>query len=203
LHRERVKEKMEGHHSLVKIVTLALCTAAAMLALAGAAAVTRRKDVVNRFHVPVRLDVRTAMTDPARNQWFKLNLRCSQRTFELLCKLLEPHFAPTNYHRYNFATRVACTLYHLRGLPRDSGGFGGLQGVMYQGGEPNAARTLSLEHRYVKMPMQSEEWEQMEEGFRSINDFSWCGGAVDGTLVEIQRPHNCDGRYNRKGKLQQ
>ncbi|KAG3080159.1 hypothetical protein PI124_g19482 [Phytophthora idaei] len=29
--------------------------------------------------------------DPAWNEWFKLNLRCSQRTFELLCKLRSLH----------------------------------------------------------------------------------------------------------------
>ncbi|KAG3118424.1 hypothetical protein PI124_g3246 [Phytophthora idaei] len=51
--------------------------------------------------------------DPAWNEWFKLNLCCSQRTFELLCKLLEPHFPPVAYLRYNFETGVACTLFQL------------------------------------------------------------------------------------------
>ncbi|KAG3063927.1 hypothetical protein PC122_g18705 [Phytophthora cactorum] len=72
-----------------------------------------RKKATNSFHVPVNLDVRRMMKDPAWNEWFKLNLRCSQRTFELLCKLLEPHFPPVAYLRYNFETGVACTLFHL------------------------------------------------------------------------------------------
>ncbi|KAG2820826.1 hypothetical protein PC129_g10386 [Phytophthora cactorum] len=37
-----------------------------------------RKKATNRFHVPVNLDVRRMMKDPAWNEWFKLNLRCSQ-----------------------------------------------------------------------------------------------------------------------------
>uniref|UniRef100_H3H8I6 Uncharacterized protein n=1 Tax=Phytophthora ramorum TaxID=164328 RepID=H3H8I6_PHYRM len=49
-------------------LTLAICGAAAMLALAGTAAATSRKEAVNRFHIPVRMDVRTAMTNPAWNQ---------------------------------------------------------------------------------------------------------------------------------------
>ncbi|KAG3001175.1 hypothetical protein PC120_g20440 [Phytophthora cactorum] len=72
-----------------------------------------RKKATNRFHVPVNLDVRRMMKDPAWNEWFKLNLRCSQSTFELLCKLLEPHFPPVAYLRYNFETGVACTLFQL------------------------------------------------------------------------------------------
>ncbi|KAG3209624.1 hypothetical protein PC129_g19359 [Phytophthora cactorum] len=83
-----------------------------MAAFSAAVGVVRKK-ATNRFHVPVNLDVRRMMKDPAWNEWFKLNLCCSQRTFELLCKLLEPHFPPIAYLRYNFETGVACTLFHL------------------------------------------------------------------------------------------
>ncbi|KAG3020308.1 hypothetical protein PC120_g9335 [Phytophthora cactorum] len=82
-----------------------------MTAFSTAAGVTRKK-TTNHFHIPVNRDVRGMIKDLAGNQWFKLNLRCSQRPFELLCKLLEPHFSPVAYVQYNFETGVACTPYH-------------------------------------------------------------------------------------------
>ncbi|KAG3152386.1 hypothetical protein PC128_g22794 [Phytophthora cactorum] len=162
-----------------------------------------KKKATNRFHVPVNLDVRRMMKDPAWNEWFKLNLRCSQRTFELLCKLLEPHFPPVAYLRYNFETGVACTLFHLGSSDgyRETAAAMGVSKAWCVKAVNKMIRVLCCKcPEYVKVPRSAEEWELIEEGFRIVNGFPWCAGAVDGTLVEIMRHHNSDGWYNYKGQ---
>ncbi|KAE9007261.1 hypothetical protein PR001_g17006 [Phytophthora rubi] len=51
----------------------------------------------------------------------------------------------------------------------------------------------------IKLPTSQTEWEIISDGFRQIRGFPFCAGAIDGTLVAVQRPNDFEGWYNRKG----
>ena len=53
--------------------------------------------------------------------------------------------------------------------------------------------------RFVCLPRSDGEWQELADGFERICQFPDACLAVDGTLLEIERPHDYEGWYCRKG----
>ena len=56
-----------------------------------------------------------------------------------------------------------------------------------------------LGHRFIFLPRSDVEWNELSDGFESICGFPDTCLAVDGTLIEIERPLDFEGWYCRKG----
>ncbi|KAF0729772.1 hypothetical protein Ae201684P_015480 [Aphanomyces euteiches] len=52
---------------------------------------------------------------------------------------------------------------------------------------------------WIRLPQSKVCWRIVEDGFRSKRSIPGIVGAVDGTLIEINRPKDFDGFYNRHG----
>ncbi|OQR80927.1 hypothetical protein ACHHYP_16994 [Achlya hypogyna] len=57
----------------------------------------------------------------------------------------------------------------------------------------------SRAHEWINVPTSRSEWQRVARGFESKQGFFGVVGAVDGTLIDIERPSDYDGFYNRHG----
>jgi hypothetical protein len=55
--------------------------------------------------------------------------------------------------------------------------------------------------RFICMPKSNEEWQELCNGFERICGFPDACLAIDGRLIEIERPFGYEGWYCRKGIL--
>src|SRR5207244_676521 len=53
--------------------------------------------------------------------------------------------------------------------------------------------------QFIQLPATEAEWQDLEEGFEEVCGFPGACLAVDGSLFEIERPHDFQGWYCRKG----
>lgn len=51
----------------------------------------------------------------------------------------------------------------------------------------------------ITFPTTTEQWDMIRTGFESKSGIPNAVGAIDGSLIEIERPNEYDGWYNRKG----
>ncbi|KAE8913700.1 hypothetical protein PF005_g15573 [Phytophthora fragariae] len=152
------------------VAVLALNTAAFSVALA-CAFMMRRNMRVNVCTIDASIDFESLMHDSCYDAWFKRHLRCSQKTFHLLCAMLRRYFPVVPYKKYSFERAVACTLYHL-------GSSGGFRETALALGVSKAwcivnvnavIRVLFLMRaECIKLPTSQAEWEIISDGFRQI-----------------------------------
>lgn len=184
-----------------QVVALAAHTVAASAALV-CGLMFHRDAPVNVFTFQCAIAFETMLDEQCYNGWFCRHLRCSQATFRKLCSMLRGHFDQKPYKKYSFERVVACTLFHL-------GSSGGFRETAQAFGVSKAwcivnvnsiVRVLTqLRSTHIKLPATPEEWEIEVSAFHRVQGFPLCCGAIDGTLIAINRPQEFEGWYNRKG----
>ena len=140
--------------------------------------------------------------------WFRDTFRCSWKSFNTIVSLVEMEWDSSHgpiHHNAKFFVRqrVAVCLHYLTrsGSIADSAKVFGM-------GKASALRFIDevmniiierLGHRFIFLPRSDVEWNELSDGFESICGFPDTCLAVDGTLIEIERPLDFEGWYCRKG----
>eukprot|EP00644_Phytophthora_capsici_P015982 jgi/Phyca11/122795/e_gw1.49.217.1 len=145
------------------------------------------------------------LSDPRYDEWFRLNLRCGQDSFVRLCDVLRRELHEFELDRFvkdhSFEEKVACLLYFL-------GSQGGYR-------ETTSAFAISKSwaidvvgvflrvlrrslRKFVRFPRRPEHWTEIENAFKAKGGIPGVVGAIDGSLVEINRPDDFEGYYCRK-----
>jgi hypothetical protein len=58
---------------------------------------------------------------------------------------------------------------------------------------------IKVSSRIIAFPSTMKEWRRVERGFASRHNYPAVVGAIDGSLLHIQRPRDFEGFYCRKG----
>ncbi|OWZ10073.1 hypothetical protein PHMEG_00017135 [Phytophthora megakarya] len=116
--------------------------------------------------------------------------------------MLRVHFPTKPYKTYSFERALACTLFHL-------GSSGDYRETAHAFGVSKAWCIVNVNYivqvlaamrsTCIALPQNPEAWEDVVEGFSQVRGFPFCCGAMDGTLIAINRPRDFEGWYNRKG----
>ncbi|ETV69954.1 hypothetical protein H257_14541 [Aphanomyces astaci] len=126
--------------------------------------------------------------DRQYEQWFLLNLRCNQATFVEIVAWFRSVQAPTTPRK------------SVHSMEKKAGGVFGM----------SKSRCICVVHHmvdiltnrastWINLPSTLDAWAQVELGFFKKQQIPGIVGAVDGTLIDIQRPADYDGFYNRNG----
>jgi hypothetical protein len=149
----------------------------------------------------------TVKDDPRREAWFPKHLRCSKRTFYKILEAINNSWMtlfamPRPNTHFDISFRLALTLHYLSSA-------GGIQEAasLFGCSKTSAVRYIDqilvvaklLSKRTIRLPRSIDEWEEIAKGFQSVRNFPDVAGAIDGTLIEIQRPEDHEGWYCRKG----
>ena len=140
--------------------------------------------------------------------WFKTNLRCSFETFNHIVEIVERNWTEVNRPLGNntvffIKDRVAVTLNYL-GHPGSIVNSKNLFGM----GKTSALRFIweviavlsgPVLIEVIQLPSTMAQWESVAAGFAERGGFPNVAGAMDGSLIEIERPEEHDGWYCRKG----
>ncbi|KAH9096337.1 hypothetical protein Ae201684P_009567 [Aphanomyces euteiches] len=144
------------------------------------------------------------ITDQRYNQWFITNLRCSQSTFQNLVDILRNYMDDYNFRhsKHSFAKKVAMMLYYL-------GSEGGYRETAATLGVSKSwcihvvhiltSVLASRSREWIHLPTSTGEWYRVSQGFERKRGFVGVVGAEDGTIIDIERPADYDGFYNRHG----
>jgi hypothetical protein len=141
--------------------------------------------------------------------WFKRELRCSRDFFNIIVHRIETRWEVVNPRIdgaravFGVRERVAVTLYHLAhtGTYAESGHAFGMSKTRTMLYVDQVLKVLLLcyEKETIFLPRNVAEWNEISEGFQRKNGIPNIVGAIDGSLVRIQRFRNHDGWYCRKG----
>ncbi|EEY63735.1 uncharacterized protein PITG_02218 [Phytophthora infestans T30-4] len=140
----------------------------------------------------------------AHSSWFEDNLRCTQTTFLRIASFLAQHgvlFASAKVKQHSYNKKVAASLYFLgsSGGYRETGAAMGMSRSYVMEITSEVVRVLKIvAPQVISFPSNREEWNAVEAGFASKHGYPGIAGAIDGSLIEIERPDNFDGFYCRK-----
>lgn len=140
--------------------------------------------------------------------WFRDMLRCKSGNFFKLVELIELHWFEVhppfgkNTH-FMIVDRVAVTLHYLAHSSsfiqsKNIFGMGKASAVRYVG-QVIAVIMEKLITLTIRFPTCNAEWEEIAKGFEDVCGFPNVAGAIDGSIIEIQRPGDFEGWYCRKG----
>jgi hypothetical protein len=139
--------------------------------------------------------------------WFRDNLRCSFSSFNKIARIIEENWCLVNdipgaNTYFSIRDRVAVTLFFLThcGNISSSGnvfGMGRASAVRYIQKVTNVLQ--ALRKNYVNFHFSLDEFKRIADGFQSIANFPNVIGAIDCTLIEVERPEDFEGWYCRKG----
>lgn len=150
----------------------------------------------------------TVLSDPVLyDSWFRVNFRCGHESFFQIVRIIEASWhhvesIPGPNAVFGIRDRVAVTLHYLS----HPGAFN-QSNQLFGMGKASAVRYVWQVIRVinqrllpvlVRLPKTSEEWKMMATGFANIANFPNIAGAIDGTLIEIERPPDHEGWYCRK-----
>ncbi|KAF4138748.1 DDE superfamily endonuclease, partial [Phytophthora infestans] len=154
---------------------------------------------VNVFTFEAAVAFETMLDDQCYDAWFCRHLHCSQATFQKLLSMLQVHYPTKPFKKYSFERALACTLFHLGlsgGYRKTAQAFGVSKAWCI---DNSIVRVLAaMRSTCIALPQNSKAWEDVVEGFSQVRGFPFCCGAMDGTLIAINRPRDFEGWYNRK-----
>jgi hypothetical protein len=140
------------------------------------------------------------------NGWFKRNLRMSYSTFLKVVRLVEMNWCfPKPHHNSTFKIKdqVAVTLKYLTNtgsITTAANEFG-----MGKATAIRAIRKVSyvlaqkIAKKVIRLPTLKQEWDAISHEFESRYGLPNVVGAIDGTIIRVQRPCDHEGWYCRKG----
>lgn len=181
-----------------------VAAAAATAVAAALLTCTEQKPKMNILTV-TRLDFEKMIGMIEYDTWFTTNLRCNQSTFLQLVAWLRS--VTKLYSRqqscHSFEKKVAIYLYFIG----SQGGYREVAGVF------GVAKSwcISIAHQFpniiahhartwIYLPTDDDEWDMIMNDFQRKKGIRGIVGAIDGTLIDIQRPVDFEGFYNRKGR---
>lgn len=139
--------------------------------------------------------------------WCRINLRCNMNSFLHIADLIQGKWnevnSPIGKNAYFFhRERVAVTLHFLThsGAVHESAqcfGMGKASALRYI--DEVIQVILSIKTQIVSFPKTAEQLNKLADEFERIGGFPNVVGAIDGSLIEIQRPNDYEGWYCRKG----
>jgi len=150
------------------------------------------------------IDFDGMLEDPRYNAWFKENLRCSQRTFAGITTILRSYMTSYSVRRskHSFEKKVAVFLYFLAtegGYREVAGVFGGSKSWSIDIVATFTEILVAHAGHWIRTPTTPAGWRAIARGFRRKQGIPFVVGAVDRTLVEINRPRDYNGFCNRNG----
>ncbi|KAE9105780.1 hypothetical protein PF010_g12870 [Phytophthora fragariae] len=186
------------HH----LAALAAKTVAASVALA-CAFMLHRNPPVNLFTFEAAIAFESMLEEECYNAWFCRHLRCSQETFRSLCSMLRARFHVKPFKKFSFERAVACTLFHLGSsvfFRETAQAFGVSKAWCIVNVNMLVRELTGMRATCIKLPQTPQEWDTIINGFRQVRGFPFCCGAMDDTLIAIDRPRDFEGwyMYNRK-----
>ncbi|RHY06718.1 hypothetical protein DYB36_003813, partial [Aphanomyces astaci] len=135
--------------------------------------------------------------DARYEQWFHDNLRCDQAVFRRLVDLLRQRLQLNERQsRHSFEKKVAVTLYFLGSEVRHretAAAFGMAKSWCIKVVSTVVDVLASQAKLWIRLPTSPGDWSRIERGFYKVQRFPGVVGAVDGTLIDIQRPREYDG----------
>ncbi|ETV67225.1 hypothetical protein H257_16478 [Aphanomyces astaci] len=141
--------------------------------------------------------------DARYEQWFHGNLRCDQAVLRRLVDLLRQRLHPNECQSsHSFEKKVAVKLYFLgsEGGYRETAAAFGMAKSWYITVVATMVDVLASQAKlWIRLPTSPRDWSRIERGFYKVQRFPGVVRAVDGTLIDIQRPREYDGFYNRSG----
>ncbi|KAF0703292.1 hypothetical protein AaE_015447 [Aphanomyces astaci] len=190
-----------GRRDVYAVLAGSIAAAAVCIAMSS----VTRTEKYNLLTV-TEIDFQAFLVDPVYDRWFMDNLRCNQVSFVELCELLRVEMAQYSLDNYtkshSYEKKVAVVLYFLgsQGGYREVAAVFGMSKSWCQNIVHIFAEVLAgMASSWIHLPTSDLEWQQVELGFRSNQNMSGIVGDIDGTLIEIQRPKDYDGFYNRHG----
>lgn len=138
-----------------------------------------------------------------RTKWFHAQMRCDRASFLSIVAIVVKHWHWPLHHntKHNIQKRCAVTMIYLA-----QGGqinqAGALLGVPKSASVKYVNQVMSVfkevAPRYLNMPTSPSAIERVSAGFEARAGFPDAVGAVDCTLIRIQRPADYEGWYCRK-----
>ncbi|KAH9123941.1 hypothetical protein AeMF1_005222 [Aphanomyces euteiches] len=150
----------------------------------------------------------TIKNNESASGWFKRNLRCTKRVFEIIVGLVEEKWNDIHesiHHNalFGISDRVAITIHYLThtdGYDQTALVFGTSKTRAYvYVNQVVAVLNVCYLHDVIRMPSKKGEWNEVCAEFEALCGFPNAYGAIDGTLIHIKRFADFDGWYCRKG----
>ncbi|ETV81647.1 hypothetical protein H257_05274 [Aphanomyces astaci] len=141
---------------------------------------------------------------PQYEQWFSANLRCGHATFTKFITNLRAEMSSEHLRSYthSFEKKVHNFLYFLGsegGYRETAAAFGVSKSWCVDIVHWLSTVMLKLASKWIYLPKSKAGWFNVESGFKTKHQIPSVVGTIDGTLVDIQRPKDYDGIYNRNG----
>ena len=150
-----------------------------------------------------------AASNPALfDGWFRDTFRCSWQSFEGIVSLVEAEWdsfhGPIHHNaRFFVRERVAVLLHYVThsGAIVDSAKVFGMS-------RSSAFRFIEevldiiidrMGPRFISLPKSNDEWQELADGLERVCNFPDACLAIDGSLIQIERPFDYEGWYCRKG----
>ncbi|EEY60844.1 uncharacterized protein PITG_13589 [Phytophthora infestans T30-4] len=136
--------------------------------------------------------------------WFEDNMRCTKETFLRLGRFLQEHgirFANAKVRQHSYEKKVAAALYFLgsSGGYREVGAAMGMSRSYVKEITDEVIHVLKLVAcQVISFPRDRRRWNTIEDQFALRQGYPGVVGAIDGSLVEVERPDDFDGFYCRK-----
>ncbi|EEY55244.1 uncharacterized protein PITG_09146 [Phytophthora infestans T30-4] len=138
------------------------------------------------------------------DSWFETNLRCSKKTFLRVANFLQcqgVRFAAAKSKQHCYNKKVAAALYFMgsTGGYREVGGAMGMCRSYVSEITAEVVRVLrAAAPQIVAFPRDQGGWDAIESEFAARHGYPGVVGAIDGSLIEVERPYEFDGFYCRK-----
>lgn len=151
-------------------------------------------------------NVKTSPHDDLKFNWFKENLRCTLHSFKQMVPEIARAWVDlygSNRHtsRYGIEDHFALTLHYIShsGSIKLTANLFGISKSYTIRCVNRMVRVLKyMSHSKISLP-DASEWERLERGMHAIAGFPGAVLAIDGSLLEIERPRDHEGWYCRKG----
>ena len=141
--------------------------------------------------------------------WFRNQFRCSKASFDCICSMVHQHWLSVNdpigmnVVRIFIRDRTAVTMFyvtHPGSLAEATSLFGMSKATALRYlKQVVGILVTSILPLTVRLPQTDSGWDRLAKGFENICGFPNSVLAVDGCLFEIERPHDFEGWYCRKG----
>ncbi|KAH9149705.1 hypothetical protein AeRB84_007297 [Aphanomyces euteiches] len=137
--------------------------------------------------------------------WYREDFRCNRRSFDRIAEFVEKGWV--NIHgelarnaHFNVRHRTAVALHYLC-----HSGSVSTSAQLFGMSKASASRyiwqfvwVVIKTFNQIQLPKSSHEWEELRCGFERICGFPNVYLVIDGSLFEIERPHDYEGWYCRK-----
>ena len=193
----------DDNTELIRNAVLFSCSVVAVLVVQSCSIIARNSPRQTRTVTVLRFD--DMLGSMSCRQWFEDNLRCSRSTFGQIAIFLRDHgvqFSSTPSKRHSYEKKIASALYFFasEGGYRETAAAMGMSKSYTMGIVKEVVRVLlTVAKRVISFPHDHEGWNAVEAAFSRRHGYPGVVGAIDGSLIALDRPNDFEGMYCRKG----